>query len=214
MEKPINPDAQLSEKDFYDKAYSYFQYHAEQRTTMLNFYIGLFGSGVALYGGLIATSAVACILIAGFLLLISLIFYTIDIRTKFDVKQSQEVLCEFEQTYQANIAHNNCAYGVFSNEDNTFELYDYKFRKNHPDYQQLRKLYKNAKTPEERELLTQKIKQFQEKHPTLSEKNIRDSLKQGCIPHLSTALRYLYYICMAVSVIGLLAALLASFGIV
>ena len=43
----------LTDRDFYEQACSYFYYHAEQRTTMINYFIAVFAAGLALYGSLI-----------------------------------------------------------------------------------------------------------------------------------------------------------------
>ena len=57
----------LSNKDFYEQACSYFYYHAGQRTTMINYFIAAFGAFIALYGALISAYTVASMLIAVFM---------------------------------------------------------------------------------------------------------------------------------------------------
>lgn len=92
----IHPERTMTDQDFYDKAYSYFSYHAELRTNMINYFIGVFGAAVALYGALLQYPA-ACVCISGFMLAVSVLFLLIDIRTKFDIKHSEKVLCQFEK---------------------------------------------------------------------------------------------------------------------
>lgn len=47
----------LTQKDLYDKAYAYFEYHAGQRMNMLNYFIAVFGACVALYGSFFGEDA-------------------------------------------------------------------------------------------------------------------------------------------------------------
>ncbi len=199
----------MEEKDreFYDKAYAYFSYHAEQRTTMINFFIGVFGACIALYGSLIASLPVACVLISTFLFIVTVLFYCIDIRNKFDVKQSQRVICAFEQKYGVSAAQGQTALGVFSNEDNAFLLYDRAFRKSCAEYRELKRNFKKLSEDELRE----KIGSFVAKHPNVSEQQVRESLSARSIPHLSSCIKTLYYICMAISLLGIAASLLVCF---
>lgn len=87
----------INEEKFYEQACSYFYYHAEQRTNMINYFTVVFGAGLALYGTLIKEYTVAAAMISLFMACISTLFYLIDQRNKFDVKQSQMVICEFEK---------------------------------------------------------------------------------------------------------------------
>ena len=68
----------LTDRDFYQQACAYFYYHAEQRTTMINYFIAVFAACLALYGSLLAKYPLASIFVAGFLLIVSIIFYAID----------------------------------------------------------------------------------------------------------------------------------------
>ena len=197
----------MDDKEFYDKAFSYFTYHAEQRTTMINFFIAVFGACVALYGGLIIESPIACILISLFLLIVSIIFYFIDIRNKLDVKQSQSVLCAFEEKYNITSSQGHAAYGVFSNEENVFTVYDKKFRKNNSDYLKLKQSFKKLTATE----LDQEIKKFIEKYPNLNANEVKESLHHWSIPHLSTCIKFLYFICIGISIVGLIAAIVLCF---
>ena len=44
----------LTDSDFYQQACSYFYYHAEQRTTMINYFVAIFAAAIALYGTLLS----------------------------------------------------------------------------------------------------------------------------------------------------------------
>lgn len=197
----------MDDKEFYDKAFSYFTYHAEQRTTMINFFIAVFGACVALYGSLILQSPIACILISIFLFIVSIIFYFIDVRNKLDVKQSQSVLCAFEEKYNVTSSKEHAAYGVFSNEENVFLVYDKNFRKTDPDYVRIKRNLKKYSQSE----LDLEIKRFVEKHPTLNPNEVKSSLYQSAIPHLSSCIKLLYFICIGVSIVGLTAATILCF---
>lgn len=198
----------MDDKDFYDKAFSYFTYHAEQRTTMINFFIAVFGACVALYGSLIMQSPIACVLISIFLLIVSIIFYFIDVRNKLDVKQSQSVLCAFEEKYNVTSSKEHAAFGVFSNEENVFSVYDRKFRKSDPDYIQLKHNIKKLSKTE----LDKEVKKFAEKHQSLNPNDVKASLYQRSIPHLSSCIKFLYFVCIGISIIGLIAAVILCFA--
>ncbi len=197
----------MEDKDFYDKAFSYFTYHAEQRTTMINFFIAVFGACVALYGSLIMQAPIACILISAFLLIVSIIFYFIDIRNKLDVKQSQSVLCAFEEKYNVTSSKEHAAFGVFSNEENLFSVYDKKFRKTNPDYVRLKRNIKKLSQTE----LDEEIKKFVENHQNLNPNDVKASLHQSAVPHLSSCIKFLYFICIGISIMGFIAAVILCF---
>ncbi len=197
----------MEDKDFYDKAFSYFTYHAEQRTTMINFFIAVFGACVALYGSLIMQAPIACILISAFLLVVSIIFYFIDIRNKLDVKQSQSVLCAFEEKYNVTSSKEHAAFGVFSNEENLFSVYDKKFRKTNPDYVRLKRNIKKFSQTE----LDEEIKKFIENHQNLNPNDVKASLHQSAVPHLSSCIKFLYFICIGISIMGFIAAVILCF---
>lgn len=202
-EKPI-PEANLTEQDFYNQACEYFRYHAEQRTTMINYYIVVLGACLTLYGNFIYTSPFACILIAGFMLVVSILFYNMDLRTKFDVKQSQNVICEFERRYHVNSTHKKYALGVFSNEDLMFALYDDEFH-NDTEFQALRKLA-HKPTADSRAVFDEKFAAFAAKHAEYNPEILKKSITGKKIPHLSTSIRNLFFICMGASVMGIAAA--------
>lgn len=75
----------LTDKDFYDQACSYFYYHAEQRTTMINYFIAVFAAGLALYGSMLEKYPFASMFVSIFMFVVSLLFHLIDLRNRFDV---------------------------------------------------------------------------------------------------------------------------------
>lgn len=199
----IKRDRNLSDKDFYDKAYSYFSYHAGQRTNMINYFIGVFGAAVALYGALLEYPA-ACVCISGFMLAVSVLFLLIDIRTKFDIKHSEKVLCQMERDYGIARGGKEYPYGVFSNEANIFQYYDHGYRKARgEDWKNLKADYQRFKKGKlTREELEQKIEVFMGED-LVPVKEVLDSLDQLPIAHLSTSITWLYRICILVSAVAL-----------
>ena len=199
----IRLERTMTDQDFYDKAYSYFSYHAEQRTNMINYFIGVFGAAVALYGALLQYPA-ACICISGFMLAVSVLFLLIDIRTKFDIKHSEKVLCQFEKNYGVDRAGLDYPLGAFSNESNTFQYFDYGYRKERgEDWKNLKADHKAFK----KGTLTKK--QMDEKiiafmgEDQIPVKEVYAALRELPIAHLSTSITWLYRICITVSVIAL-----------
>jgi len=95
----------LTDADFYQQACSYFYYHAEQRTTMINFFIAVFAAAIALYGTLLSEYTWVSVLVAVFMTIVSIIFYFIDLRNRFDVKESQNVIEQFERDYGMDKVH-------------------------------------------------------------------------------------------------------------
>ena len=131
----------LTDKDFYDQACSYFYYHAEQRTTMINYFIAVFAAGLALYGSMLEKYPFASMFVAIFMFVVSLLFHLIDLRNRFDVKQSQCVIAQIEHDYSVDILRekeDKYVYGVFSNEDNIFKYYGFSKRKKDTEYKKLR----------------------------------------------------------------------------
>lgn len=193
----------LTDKDFYQQACSYFYYHAGLRTTMINFFIVLFGASIALYGNFFDKNLIGCIMIACFMLIISVLFFCIDIRNRFDVKQSQSVICQIEKDYGANKVKDVSAYGVFSNEENLFKFYGVKARRNmkkdkKAKYLALRAAYRNGD-----ENTDEKIKAFLEGNDTVSVKSVKESLKRKPIITLSFSIKMIYILCIIASVIAI-----------
>ena len=208
----------LNDKDFYDQACAYFYYHAEQRTTMINYFIAVFAASIALYGSLIVVYPLASVFVALFLLVVSLLFYRIDLRNRFDVKQSQNVIAQIERDYKMDVINDGAdyAYGVFSNEDNTFRYYGRASRKesDNENFMILRELYLNEKKLRKKgefkeadkleNEFEKKKKEFLSKTDTISEKEFMNSIKSGSIVNLSVSIKWLYYICMGMSSIGII----------
>ena len=194
----------LSDKDFYEQACSYFYYHAGQRTTMINYFIAVFGAFLAVYGALITKpeNSIACALIAIFMGLVSWIFYLIDLRNKFDVKKSENVIRQFERDYGVDSPKNDYAYGVFSNETNIFKYYgDRKSLKYKKEYKDLLKLRKQvAKGHADPELLDKKIRELVAEDKTVSFHEVCESLEENPVAHLSSCIKWLYYLCIASSI--------------
>lgn len=213
----------LTDKDFYQQACSYFYYHAEQRTTMINYFIAVFGACVALYGSLITTQPLASFLISGFLLIISILFYAIDIRNRFDVKQSQCVITQIERDYNMDLLRDknaDYAYGVFSNEDNIFKYYGLEKRlsQSNTEYRRLRRLYKLIKFLKfirvkkssvqtmEKEFL-HKVECYLADEKTISKNEFISSMNNGSILSLSRSIKFMYYLCIIMSIGGMFFAL-------
>ncbi len=210
----------LTDKDFYQQACEYFYYHAEQRTTMINYFIAVFGAGIALYGNAIGKNPVAGILISGFLLLILVLFCSIDLRNRFDVKHSQCVIAQIEHDYGMDMLKDGDAdyvYGVFSNEDNTFKYYGLEHRKkdDNSEYRKLRKLYKKIRAMKAIRInenhikklekdLKDKVRSYLKDDDTISYKEFMSSMGNKSIRSLSQSIKLMYYLCMFVSLSGMI----------
>lgn len=229
MEK--NDNRNLTDQDFYQQACEYFYYHAEQRTTMINYFIAVFGAGMALYGSMLEKQfAIASMCVAFFLLVVSFVFYAIDMRNIFDVKHSQSVICQIERDYNKHVLTDETqkyVYGVFSNEDNTFEYYGIKDRNkdSKKEYMTLRKKYKRlgffklfkfcSNYEVNKELLKKDMSAFAEHEAEKSGKlisayEIEQSFKSPTIINLSISIKTLYYACMILSILGTLVALIMA----
>ncbi len=206
----------LTDKDFYQQACSYFYYHAEQRTTMINFFIAVFAACIALYGSLIKEYSLASFLISLFLFIVSRLFYSIDIRNRFDVKHSQSVIAQIERDYEKDLLKTDAeyVYGVFSNEDNIFKFYGREKRREaeNKEYRKIRRLYKikkikkllRCKSAGATEIEFNKKKtEFLDGVETISEKEFMESLSARSIRSLTNSIRDLYYLCMIISLLGL-----------
>ena len=195
----------INEHELYDKAYAYFEYHAGQRMNMLNYFIAVFGACVALYGSVLEKIPLASALIGLFLCFISVLFHKIDIRNQFDVKQSQYVLTQFERDQEADQPHGkqDNAYGVFSNEENIFKLYDRGFRKS-PAYKEF--LAEHKKSDNKDLVLVTYAEKFK-----VSPKELAIAKEKRAIPHLSSCIRVLYVSCQVAGILGAAAALILFF---
>lgn len=211
----------LCDRDFYEQACSYFYYHAEQRTTMINYFIAVFGACIALYGSLIAKYPFASVLISVFLCLISVLFCSMDVRNRFDVKQSQSVIAQIEKDYQKNRLQGDAqaVYGVFSNEDNLFCYYGLEKRlsKDHKEYRKFRRIQKRIKLLEffklhkKAETLQTKfnhmVKNYLGDANLISYDEFVESMNHPGIMSLSRSIKWMYYLCITMSACGVVFAL-------
>ena len=206
-------EGRLTDKDFYEQACAYFSYHAEQRSAMINYFIAVFGASIALYGTLLEKYTLASVMIGIFAGIVSVLFYLIDVRNRFDVKMSQSVICQIEHNYGMDKPNGKYSYGVFNNEDNNFKYYDLAARKD-PAYREIRKAYKKAKNkknlPDE---LRAKIKAVTDNDPYISEEAFTDSLRKGTIVHLTTCIQWLYIVCMIISALAVILAIFICLGL-
>ena len=204
----------LNSKDFYEQACSYFYYHAGQRTTMINYFIAAFGAFIALYGALISVYTIASMLIAVFMGIVSMIFFMIDLRNKFDVKKSENVIRQIERDHGVDKPIGDYPYGVFSNETNIYKYYNLKNRRAGNEYARLRKLAKLvAKGKADESELDSRIAAFVEGDPTVSYHEVKESLGQDSIIPLSLCIKLLYVLCMVISVLAFVFALLVVVGV-
>ena len=172
---------------------------------MINFFIAVFGAGIALYGTLLSDYPFASVLVSAFLVVVSILFLLIDFRNRFDVKQSQSVICQIERDYQADKIVGETAYGVFNNEDNTFMLYKRSFRKSNTEYQNLRKSYQLAlKNSEYKATFDSEFETFCSKNKQFSPTAVKTSLAHSSIASLSSCIKFLYIVCATISVCALL----------
>lgn len=195
----------LTDADFYQQACSYFYYHAEQRTTMINFFIAVFGAAIALYGSLLSDYTWGSVLVATFMTIVSVVFYFIDLRNRFDVKQSQNVIEQIERDYEMDKIRGKYAYGVFSNEANVYLCYGYQQRKG--AYKKLLRTYKKLKRNRTTLEAFNALKaEFLHENEGVSEYELMKSLKNGSIISLSLCIKILYIVCMVISVFSVVLA--------
>ena len=189
----------LSDSDFYTQACSYFYYHAEQRTTMINYFVAIFAACLALYGTLLSEYAWVSALVAGFMTIVSVVFYFIDIRNRFDVKQSQNVIEQIERDYGMDQVSDHYAYGVFNNEANVYKCYGCTPRRK-ADYKALRRAYR--KYTHKRlalEAFNAEKEVFLKAHTGVSDHELMKSLDSNTLISLSFCIKVLYFICIFIS---------------
>ena len=196
----------LTDVDFYKQACAYFYYHAEQRTTMINFFIAAFAASIALYGSLLTKYPWACVLVAIFMTIVSVIFYFIDLRNRFDVKESQNVIEQIERDYEMDKVYDRYAYGVFSNEANVYRCYGYHQR-HEESYKKLLSEYKKSlRNPLDFGTFNALKAKYLQENEGVSEYELMKSLKNGSIISLSFCIKILYIVCMAISFLAILLA--------
>lgn len=206
----------LTDREFYQQACSYFYYHAGQRTTMINYFIAAYGAFIALYGALISSFTMASMLIAVFMGIVSVIFLMIDLRNRFDVKKSENVIRQIERDYGVDKPVNEYPYGVFSNETNIFKYYGFRQRRNAKrEHKKLQKLYKDVLCGRaKREALDEKIREFIGDDDTVSFSEVYQSISEKAIIPLSFSIKMLYMLCIAISVLAAIFAFVLYVGII
>jgi hypothetical protein len=180
---------------------------------MINFFIAVFAASIALYGTLLSQYAWVSALVAIFITIVSIIFYFIDLRNRFDVKESQNVIEQIERDYEMNKVHDRYAYGVFSNEANVYRCYGYHQRRE-GSYKKLLSEYKmfmrNRLTLE---AFNASKAEYLQENEGVSEYELMKSLKNGSIISLSFCIKVLYIACITISFLAIvLAILLAVIG--
>ena len=209
----------LTDKDFYEQACSYFYYHAEQRTTMINYFIAVFAAGLALYGSMLEKYPFASIFVSIFMFVVSLLFHLIDLRNRFDVKQSQCVIAQIEHDYSVDTLRTNddkYVYGVFSNEDNTFKHYGFSKRRKNKEYKKVREKYRLWQEDYFNETL--KDEYYKERDKFLGEvkkvsyEELEASFDAKPVITLSWSIKALYYVCMFISIVTFVIALVVIKG--
>ena len=189
----------LTDSDFYAQACSYFYYHAEQRTTMINYFVAIFAACLALYGTLLSDYAWVSALVAAFMTIVSVVFYFIDIRNRFDVKESQNVIEQIERDYGMDKVHDRYAYGVFCNEANVYRCYGFTPRRKHA-FNDLRRAYKKRKRSSSAlETFNAAKAAFLKENDGVSEHELMKGLKSSAIISLSFCIKILYFICIFIS---------------
>jgi len=199
----------LTDQEFYDKAYAYFEYHAGQRMTMINFFIVVFGACIALYGDMLNDHPFSGVLISLFLLIVTILFYCIDLRNRFDVKQSQNVLCQIEKANGADVLRpgHTHLYGVFSNEGHSYPFYDRKTQKHDKRYRALKNRSKSADSAQTNKLDEDITNFLGEESASVSVCEVRHSFAEPPLFRLSSCIKFLYFSCMIVSVLAFLYAI-------
>jgi hypothetical protein len=154
-------------------------------------------------------------LVAVFMGIVSIIFFMIDLRNKFDVKKSENVIRQIEHDYGMDIPHGNYPYGVFSNETHIFDFYDAAERSKHKkEYKELCKLQKRVKNGQEKaSLLEARIKDYIGDNKTVSAYEVAQSLNQPTIVHLSSSIKLLYLVCAIISIFAFAFALILTISV-
>ncbi|MBJ8442700.1 RipA family octameric membrane protein [Acinetobacter bereziniae] len=115
-----------------DHAWKYFEIHSEQRIKLFNFYLVIMAaSGSALaYVIQNKNQSILGIFLGLFIVFASFIFWKLDQRTSFLVKQSERILRNLEKEYDAKyyLFSNECReFSTENNESNSFtRKYSYR----------------------------------------------------------------------------------------
>lgn len=197
----------LTDSDFYEQACSYFYYHAGQRTTMINYFVAIFAAAIALYGTLLSEHVWISVLVAMFMTVVSIIFYFIDLRNRFDVKESQNVIEQIERDYGMDKVSDRYAYGVFSNEANVYRCYSHHQRRA-GSFKKLKRSYKKFMNDRlSVEDFNASKAEYLRENAGVSEYELMKSLKSRSIISLSFCIKVLYMICIIISALSIVLAL-------
>lgn len=200
----------LSDSDFYTQACSYFYYHAEQRTTMINYFVAIFAASIALYGTLLSEYAWVSALVAAFMTVVSVVFYFIDLRNRFDVKESQNVIEQIERDYGMDQVHDRYAYGVFCNEANVYRCYGCTPRRA-DSYKALKRAYKMHKRNRlALECFNAAKAEYLRENKGVSDYELMKSLESNSLISLSFCIKVLYFVCMFISASSVLLAIILA----
>lgn len=107
MTNKINSDQAV------EHAWKYFELHSNQRITLFNYFLFIMaGLGAAIGASLQASNKFSYvgIFISIFIILVSIVFWKLDQRTSFLVKQSEQVFKNLERNSSIDI-------GIFCNEE-------------------------------------------------------------------------------------------------
>jgi len=100
-----------------EHAWKYFELHSNQRTTLFNYFLFIMAGLGAALGAIFQASnkfSYIGIFISIFIVLVSIIFWKLDDRTSFLIKQSEQVFQRLERNSSVDI-------GIFCNEDANLE---------------------------------------------------------------------------------------------
>lgn len=94
-------------EDIRNQAWKYFEMHAGQRMSIFNFYITISTAILAAIGVFLSIDKIAPLLIAAFgllLILFSIVFWGLDMRTKNLIHIAEEIILDFEKNDKSRFA--------------------------------------------------------------------------------------------------------------
>jgi len=118
----------IIQKELRDYAWNYFQMHASQRLTTFNFYIVIASLlSTALFNSFQKNNHISCLgIFLGFLLsMLSFVFWKLDCRNKFLIKQSEKALKYLEELFPPVLINSKAepqVYQIFMNADYLTEI--------------------------------------------------------------------------------------------
>lgn len=107
----------ISSEQAVEHAWKYFELHSNQRITLFNYFLFIMaGLGTAVGVTLQASSKFSYVgvFISIFIIVVSVVFWKLDQRTSFLIKQSEQVFKKLERNSSIDI-------GIFCNEDANLE---------------------------------------------------------------------------------------------